>query len=182
MCFTPVLFTKWNDCIFHSKQGQNQDPAFSHILYIGQKIVPAYVFVGQFCLLANLQIFISFIEIIFCQKSTWLTSCLLFIFLNYIQFAFKWDQTLNIWCRNFWCEARLNTAMSKSAGCRQGNLYRETISDWQRSLMPLYYRVLFPGIPNGAPATAVFRSQNDGNGSLRLRIVKQSFESRSQQP
>ena len=67
MCFTPVLFTKWNDCIFHSKQGQNQDPAFSH-MFIGQKIVPAYVFVGQFCLLANLQIFISFIEIIFLPK------------------------------------------------------------------------------------------------------------------
>ena len=65
MCFTPVLFTKWNDCIFHSKQGQNQDPAFSHMLFIGQKIVPTYVFVGQFCLFTNLQIFISFIEIIF---------------------------------------------------------------------------------------------------------------------
>ena len=46
-----------------------------------------------------------------------------------MQFAFKWDATLNIWCRIFLSEARLNIAMSKSAGCRQGNLYRETIWD-----------------------------------------------------
>ena len=30
---------------------------------------------------------------------TWLTPCLSFIFINYMQFAFKWDQKLNIWCR-----------------------------------------------------------------------------------
>ena len=55
MCFASVLFTKWNGCIFHSKQRQNEDPAFSHMLFIGQKIVSAYVFEGQFCLFANLQ-------------------------------------------------------------------------------------------------------------------------------
>ena len=83
MCLAPVLFTKWNSCILHSKQGQNQDPAFSHMLFIGQEIVPVYTFVGQFCLFANLQIFTSFIGICFCQKSTWLTSCLPFHFQLY---------------------------------------------------------------------------------------------------
>ena len=72
--------------------------------------------------------FYKFARIFFEKKNRRCTPCLLFIFINYIQFAFKWVQKLNIWCSFFKCEARLNIVMSKSAGCRQGNLYRETIS------------------------------------------------------
>ena len=58
---------------------------------------------------------------------TWLTPCLSFIFINYMQFVFKWDLKANSWCRFFRCEARRNIVVSKSAGFWKGNLYHETI-------------------------------------------------------
>ena len=52
----------------------------------------------------------------FCQKSTWLRPYLKFIFKNYMQFAFKWDQKRNIWYRITWLPGNWKSACVIESG------------------------------------------------------------------
>ena len=134
MRFEPVLFTKWNNDIFHSKWGHNQDPAFFHVFFIGQKVVLAYVFLGQFCLFPNLQFFTILIKINFLPKIYVANTIFIIHFHKLHAICFQMIPKTKYLVHIFSREARFNIVMSKSAGCRSGNLSRETI--WASRQIP----------------------------------------------